>query len=69
MRFFAEEYVVGQILNDLGDYFEAMTDNSGILVLWHLNINYLRLYDSRRDKSEDVEMISNPKAKNRTSKK
>jgi hypothetical protein len=41
MRFFAEEYIVGQILNDLGDYLETMTNDGSILVLWHLNVNYL----------------------------
>ncbi len=47
MRFFAKENVVGQILNDLGDYFETMTDDKGILVLWHFNVDYFRCYDSR----------------------
>jgi len=70
MRFFAKENVVGQICNDLGNYFEAMTDDKSILVLWYFNIDYLRCYDSRRDEPIDVEMISKPpKVENRTAKK
>lgn len=59
MWFFAEENVIGQILNDLGNYYEAMADDKSILVLWYFNIDYLRCYNSRRDEPDDIEMIPN----------
>jgi hypothetical protein len=67
MRFFPEEDVVGQILDDLGDYNKTMTNDGISLVDWHFNVNYPRCHNSRRDEPDKVETTSSPqRCENRT---
>lgn len=50
MLLFSEKYIVGEVLNNLGDNFEASPDNVTI-VFGYFDVNQLRLHDCRGDKS------------------